>query len=56
MSGIEEILESILSPDNTVRKEAEQALENANSQDPAKLMEELFSSMSNPKDNVANLS
>lgn len=55
MSGIEEILESILSPDNAVRKQAEQSLENAYSQDTSKLMEELFSSMSNPKDNLANL-
>ena len=56
MSGIEEILESILSPDNATRKQAEQSLESAYSQDHAKLMEELFSSMSNPKDNIANLS
>lgn len=55
MSGIEEVLGSILSPDNTRRKQGEELLEQNRQQDPKKLMEELFQSMTHAEDNVANL-
>ena len=55
MSGIELTLQSILNPDNTVRKEAESSLEGQKDADPSKLMQDLYGAMSNPDDNLSNL-
>lgn len=55
MSGIQETLEAVLSPDNSRRKQGEEHLEQQKQQDPNKLMEEMYQAMTHSQDNIANL-
>lgn len=52
---MEEVLTSVLSPDNARRKQGEEYLETTKSEDPKKLMEDLYACMSHEQDNIANL-
>jgi hypothetical protein len=55
MSGIEETLSSILSPDNVRRKQGETVIETSRKETPKELMQGLYTCMSNAKDDVAKL-
>lgn len=55
MSGIEETLSSILSPDNARRRQGEIVIETTRKDSPKELMEGLYECMSNANDDVAKL-
>jgi hypothetical protein len=55
MSGIEETLSSILSPDNVRRKQGETVIETYRKETPKELMQGLYTCMSNANDDIAKL-